>query len=222
MILIVARHGRTFAPHERPVWVGAGQDPPLVAEGEREARVLGQALAPIAPRLRRFEASPMRRTRQFAALCRPPQAAAVPQKVNDALMELHYGAWAGLDRHEVLAQSGPAALAAWEQRGAYPEGAGFAPPRAQVLAGLTAWLQNLAATFVSAQDCVVAVSHGGTLRLLVQALNSSERPAQPKIACGHIGVLQLALGQATVRAWNVAPDGPSLQALCDAGNPPKL
>jgi probable phosphoglycerate mutase len=222
MILIVARHGRTFAPQQRPVWIGAAQDPPLVAEGEREAERLRQALVPIAPLLRRFETSPMQRTRQFAALCRPKQAAAVPHEINNALLELDYGTWGGLDRHEVLARSGPEALAAWEEGGQYPEGAGFAPPRAQVLAALTGWLNGLAQTFVSAQDVVVAVTHGGTLRLLVQALGASKRPAQPKMACGHIGVLQLVGSKATVRAWNGVPDGPSLQALCAGADHPKL
>ena len=222
MILIVARHGRTFAPQERPVWIGSREDPPLVAEGEREADRLRQALEAITPLLRRFDVSPMRRTRQFAALCRPQQAVMVPLCIHEALKELDYGAWAGRDRSEVLAQSGPESLAAWEQRGQYPEGAGFAPPRAQVLAALAAWLQGLTKAFVSAQDCVVAVTHGGTLRLLLEALDASDPPAQPKMACGHIGVVQLQPGHARVWAWNVVPDGPRLQALCRTLGHPTL
>ena len=42
--ILLARHGNTFGPGDRIVWVGAQEDLPLVEKGEEQARALGNAL----------------------------------------------------------------------------------------------------------------------------------------------------------------------------------
>ena len=44
MDILCARHGNTFAPGQRAVFVGAKEDLPLTEEGETQARDLAIAL----------------------------------------------------------------------------------------------------------------------------------------------------------------------------------
>ena len=68
MDIICARHGNTFAPGERVVFVGANEDVPLVPSGEEQALRLGAALreARIAPAV--VLCGPLQRTRRYAEL----------------------------------------------------------------------------------------------------------------------------------------------------------
>ena len=46
MLLLLARHGNTFEPSDKVVWVGARTDLPLTSMGREQAAALGEGLSP--------------------------------------------------------------------------------------------------------------------------------------------------------------------------------
>lgn len=219
MILILARHGRTFMPNQPAVYIGAQQDPPLSPQGTEQAHSFGQSLVGIAPRLRRVYTSPMLRTRQFAELvCRAlgSGASILPAEV---LQELHYGKWAGRSQADILQMGEHQALKDWDTSAVYPQGAGFSPAREEVIAGLQGWLAGLFQANSAQNDVVLAVTHGGILRLLRRCLHIDPASIGPacavsKMACGNAAVVEVTLGRAALRAWNLDPSATDMKALC--------
>jgi probable phosphoglycerate mutase len=122
--LLVVRHARTPATEQARFCGRGGADPALSARGEAEAQRLGRLLAalggprsplPDVARPALVVASPLRRTRQTAAIVGPaldldPQAAVV---VDGSWAEMSFGAWEHLTYAEVSARF-PAELAAWQ------------------------------------------------------------------------------------------------------------
>src|SRR5262245_8217779 len=126
MQLILARHGNTFDPGDRPVWVGARTDLPLVAKGRDQAIKLGQALkaADLVPR--RVLAGPLRRTRETASLALAASGATVDTiDIDDRLREIDYGLWEGKSSDEIRLMGGGVDLEAWEREGRWPLDAGW-------------------------------------------------------------------------------------------------
>lgn len=184
-MLVIARHGNTFAPGERAVWVGSQQDINLVPQGEMQARALGAALKPWAQSLRKAVSSPMRRTQHHAGLVLHEAGISSEPQTMGVLQELDYGAWAGRHRDDIIQSGGSAALALWEQQARYPLGVGFAPPRKQHLTALQQWLAAMDDQPTGGpRDWSFAVTHGGVLRLLSTLLSDRRQDAQndnPKV-----------------------------------------
>ncbi|MER8824492.1 histidine phosphatase family protein [Mesorhizobium sp. M0991] len=202
MKLILSRHGNTFDPGDKVVWVGRRSDPPLTEVGRRQAQNLGDALCLSGVMLGGLYCGPLRRTRQYAEIIAERIGGAPLPIVDASLAEIDYGAWEGFSSHEIIEQFGGEELEAWERRGAWPESAGWSPPEATLANGVTTFVGQLARTH-GKDSAVLAVTSNGVLRHFLRLAGST---LNGKVATGHICVLEVLQGNCRVNAWNIAPD----------------
>lgn len=114
----IVRHGNTFAPGEPPRRIGSATDLPLVESGRAQARALAEHFAENGLTFDRIITSPLRRTRETAALI----ANRAPVETADWLREIDHGPDENRPEEAVLARIGAPALAAWESEAAPPPG----------------------------------------------------------------------------------------------------
>jgi len=204
MHLILCRHGDTFRPGDRVVWVGARSDPPLVETGARQARDIGSALMANNVVLSRIYAGPLLRAKQTADLIESAlQPLTTPITIADELREIDYGSWEGRTNEEISAGGGKDALAKWELEAAWPRGFDWAPGEDVILRNLSALVEK--ATSDNGDDSVVAlISSNGLFRLLAKSL--ARAPASLKMATGAMSLLEARHGQLKVISWNQKPN----------------
>ncbi|RWM24718.1 histidine phosphatase family protein [Mesorhizobium sp.] len=202
MKLILSRHGNTFDPGDKVVWVGRRSDPPLTEEGRRQARKLGNALFLSGVMLGGIYCGPLRRTRQYAEIIAERIGGAPLPIVDASLAEIDYGAWEGFSSHEIIGQFGGEELEAWERSGAWPESPGWSPPEATLANGVMTFVGQLART-QGEDSAVLAVTSNGVLRYFLRLAGNT---LNGKVATGHICVLEVLQGKCRVNAWNIAPD----------------
>ena len=202
-LVILCRHGNTFATGDKVVMIGAGEDLPLTEEGLVQGEELGQWLARGALPISRVIAGPLKRTRQFAERVIIKAAPAVVCEVDERLKELDYGAWSGLSDAEIMQRFGAEALRAWREEAAWPAEANFKPSEEAVLSQCASLLDELkASTSVS-----VVVTSNGRLRqfgkLLGQRGGAGSAPAA--VSTGAACVLRWSGSEWRVIAWNAKP-----------------
>jgi probable phosphoglycerate mutase len=81
-VVILCRHGNTFAKGEKVVMVGAKEDLPLTDEGFRQAADVGEALRGVASQIARIISGPLQRTRVFADIVRQSSGASAPISID--------------------------------------------------------------------------------------------------------------------------------------------
>ena len=159
--LILVRHGVTAHTLEKRFSGGlASANPPLSVEGQEQVRATAEWLAPIAAKVDRVIASPVRRTRESAEIVAEVLGKDLDEEPGFAEME--FGIWDGMTFGEV-AQAHPEMLDAWlGSLDAAPEGGeSFRTVEARVLAGLQRVLE------AHAGKTVVVVSHVTPIKTLV-------------------------------------------------------
>lgn len=200
--LLFARHGNTFGPGDKVVWVGRETDLPLVDKGLEQAAAAADAL-------RRTDLIPdaiycasLQRTRRFATIV--AEKLGLPEPVIDPrLDELDYGSWAGRSNDEILAAdpNAIASMEAWNSSDCWPDKAGWVSQRETVLAGLESYAAERLAP--GAHGRPLTVSSNGILRFLPRLL--LEKTAQLpsfKMRTGHLGLIERNEGSAYLRAWD--------------------
>ena len=157
--ILLVRHGATVLSAEDRF--AGSTDVDLSEEGRRQARALGERLAELP--LDAVYASPMKRTRDTAALVSGPRKMDV--SVDGGLREIDHGRWEGLTRKEVEATFA-AEYANWEQ-----DPFTFAPEGGESgLSVMARALPVLRAIVVRHPNQTVAVvSHKATIRLLLSS-----------------------------------------------------
>lgn len=188
MRAFIVRHGNTFAPDEAPRRIGAGTDLPLVESGRVQARALAEHFAARGIRFDRCLCSPLRRTRETAAII-APYADIEPA---DWLREIDHGPDEDRIEAEVIARIGADALAAWEERAEAPPGW-----IVDADARLAAWRDWLAAP--KAQSTLLVTSNGAA-RFALLALGLP--PA--KLRTGSHGMIEWDDGP-HLRCWDQRP-----------------
>lgn len=127
--LILARHGE--ADGSREFRFNGSSDVALTAHGEEQARLLADALAPLAPAA--VYSSPLARARATAEAI--AARAHLPIQIVPDLREQSYGSWERLTAEEAR-QRDPKRFAAWSagKRIAPPAGESFSAVRQRVVA----------------------------------------------------------------------------------------
>lgn len=158
--LLVLRHGQSTWNAEGR-WQGQA-DPPLSAEGERQARAAAEALRDIP--FRRAVSSDLRRAVQTAEIL--ADALDLTVQVDLDLREIDVGDWSGLTRPEIEA-GWPGELARWSA------GESESPPGGESRSALVARagraMVRVAAAVDSGQQ-VLVVAHGALIRHLDRTL----------------------------------------------------
>lgn len=158
--ILLIRHGATVLSAEDRF--AGSTDVDLSDEGRRQARRLGERLADLP--LDAVYASPMKRTRDTAALVSGPRK--MEATVDAGLREIAHGRWEGLTRKEVEARF-TEEYANWEE-----DPFTFAPEGGESgLAVMARALPIIRAIVVRHPNQTVAVvSHKATIRLLLSSL----------------------------------------------------
>ena len=205
--LLFARHGNTFGPGDKVVWVGRETDLPLVEKGLEQAAAAAQALRRKGLIPDAIYCASLQRTRRFATIVADALGLAEPV-VDRRLDELDYGSWAGRSNDEILAASpgAAAAMEAWNAGDVWPEGAGWVSDRKTVLAGLESYAAERLASGV--HDRPLTVSSNGILRFLPRLLleTVTQLPSF-KMRTGHLGLIERNQGSAHLRIWDSSAEG---------------
>ncbi|MBI4184842.1 MAG: histidine phosphatase family protein [Proteobacteria bacterium] len=209
MRLVFARHGNTFAPGDRVVWVGRRTDLPLVARGEEQAREAAAGLARAGFVPDAVYCASLRRTRGFAEIVAGALAGAPDPIVDDRLDEIDYGAWEGLTAEEVAARPGGGdMLAAWVGSDAWPEGAGWRSTREEVSARVRGFIAERLGG-AAGPSRVLVVGSNGVLRFFPRLLDAAPppagAPASYQLKTGHLGLVAGEGGRFRIERWNVSP-----------------
>ena len=205
MLLILARHGNTFAPGDTPVWVGAREDLALVEMGLDQSRAIGAALARASITPTRVLAGPLKRTRTGAKLAADQCGFTGDIEIDERLREIDYGVWGGKSDAEIQARWGAEAIEAWRERSVAPEGAGWAPTVAALQANARAVFNE--AVSVQDQDAaVLIVTSNGVLRYFHALLAPEGAPGAAKVKTGHMGAARVTLAGAALLCWNASPE----------------
>jgi len=206
MRLILARHGNTFGPNDKVVWVGARSDLPLVDKGRRQATAIAQALMAAHDVPERIYAGPLQRTRQsgeiVASACGLGADALI---VSDALREIDYGTWEGRSNDEIRAAHGDRDIDDWQQRSLWPDGHGWTPGETAILTAWTDLIARIEAE-TAPDGTALVISSNGIFRVVAKAWGMSAERA--KMATGALSRVTLNNGHPTVTAWNLRPADP--------------
>ena len=208
MLLLLARHGNTFEPSDKVVWVGARTDLPLTAKGREQAAALGEGLQPMKPVIKRIVSGPLQRTREHAAIAARALSFTQPVEIDDRLREIDYGLWEAKSTEEIGALSGADELKAWDKRGAWPVSPGWSPPQETIAANVAQLAQSLA-TSVDGNDAALLVTSNGILRFFLKlvpgAFENMAARSLLKVATGCCSALAHEAGSWRVVFWNRQP-----------------
>ncbi|PIO96255.1 histidine phosphatase family protein [Pleomorphomonas carboxyditropha] len=208
MQLILVRHGNTFGPGDKVVWVGARTDLALVEKGREQASVVAAGLAAAGLRPSRIYAGPLRRTRQTAEIIAAAHGLVAGSIVlSEDLREIDYGSWEARSNDEIRAEVGDKTIDDWQKRSIWPESCGWQPDETDVIAGWQRLIARIRAE--NADDAVVlVVSSNGIFRLVAKSLGLA--PADAKMNTGAVAHLVADDGGVSIKAWNLDPASLSL------------
>jgi len=158
--ILLIRHGATVLSAEDRF--AGSTDVDLSDEGRRQARSLAERLA--VEKITAVYASPMKRTRETAAILATPHA--LEPAVDAGLREIDHGRWEGLTRKEVEAKH-PDEYSSWEE-----DPFNFAPEGGESgLSVMARALPVLRGIVLAHPDKTIAVvSHKATIRLVLSSL----------------------------------------------------
>ncbi len=204
--LLFARHGNTFGPGDKVVWVGRETDLPLVEKGLEQAAAAAEALRRKGLIPDAIYCASLQRTRRFAAIVAATLGLAEPV-IDSRLDELDYGSWAGRSNDEILAAdpAAAAAMEAWNASDSWPEGTGWVSRRETVLAALESYAADRLAPGAHVRP--LTVSSNGTLRFLPRLmLEKAVQLPSFKMRTGHLGLIERGEGSAQLRAWDTSAE----------------
>lgn len=205
MQILFARHGNTFDPGDRVVWVGRETDLPLVDKGLAQAAAAAEALRRTGLIPDAVFAASLKRTRAFAEIVAEALGLA-PPVIDGRLDEVDYGRWAGRTNDEIAAE-GPeavAAMEAWNSADVWPEGAGWTSRQSDILGAIGDFAAERLAPGRFARPLVV--SSNGILRFLPRLLlpQAVHLPSF-KMGTGRLGVIERGDSGCRLVSWNLAP-----------------
>ena len=170
--LLLIRHGRTEA-NAKGILAGRSNHP-LDEVGTRDAKALASQLTDVEPDL--VVTSPVTRARQTAAIITEGAGWTCPIRVNDAIAECDYGAWAGQSLSSLSSEPEWHTVVDNPPAAAFPGGETMTDMLRAIVADLVGLPHRLFQSLViSPASMTVLVQDGTTWRL--QTLNW--RPDKP-------------------------------------------
>ncbi|WP_226553678.1 histidine phosphatase family protein [Celeribacter naphthalenivorans] len=202
LTLVLVRHGNTFGPEDRVVWVGARSDMPLVHKGKDQAQQLGKAFAASRIKPDTLIYGPLQRTTETAEILADHAGwQSVPRQSSEALREIDYGVWEGKSNDEIIAQFGPDEITRWQKDSIWPDGFDWHPKPDHIAQAWAEMIGQIEATHGPDATAVIVTSNG-ILRLIAEQYGIA--PRQAKVLTGHFCVIEA--GKAL--CWNHNPAEP--------------
>lgn len=197
--LLLARHGNTFGPGDKVVWVGAGEDVPLVKKGEAQAEALGDALKDAGVKLDRIITGPLIRTRRACEIIANLTGFDGEIEIDERLKEINYGSWGGKTCDEIIDEFGLEAHTSWNTHHKRPDDADWTPDEDIVKSNALSVMQDAAAT----AGLALVLTSNGVLRYMYGALGGVE--ADVKVKTGNMCVVDIAGDNGERVVWNEKP-----------------
>jgi probable phosphoglycerate mutase len=200
--LILVRHGETAHTKDRRFSGTGGDDPGLDADGEAQVRATADWLAPLARDIDALVSSPLRRTRESAAIL--AEVLGMEVAIDEGLAEAAFGAWDGLTFAEVQ-EAHADDLDAW--LGAFdvePTGGG------ESLETVDRRVRQTRDRLIAAYPgkTVLAVSHVTPITVLVRLALGAPMESLFKLQLAPASVTVVSWypeGQSTLRMFNARP-----------------
>lgn len=214
MDILFGRHGNTFGPNDKVVWVGRETDLDLVDKGWQQARAFGSALLRINMVPDRVYCASLKRTRGFADALGEVQMRWRKPEVDTRLDEIDYGLWAGLTSDEINAtEEGRYALEGWTAHDQWPHEAGWGSRETEIKGNIQSFIDEVIAT-AGPKERILVVSSNGILRFFPKLLKviNQELPSYV-MKTGHAGLISGEPGNFRVRFWNVSGEALSREYL---------
>ncbi|WP_417482390.1 histidine phosphatase family protein [Maricaulis sp.] len=203
--VLLARHGNTFGPGDKVVWVGAKEDLPLVPKGEEQAAALGNALRQARLTPERIITGPLQRTRRAAELVAVLSGFHGKIEIDERLREIDYGSWGGKSCDEIIAEFGAEAHRTWNDEHRRPEGVDWSPDEATLRTNALAVMQDAA----QSRRFTLVITSNGVLRYMHGVLGGEDHDA--KVKTGNICAVDIEAGQRLF--WNEEPDAERLKTV---------
>ena len=208
--ILLARHGNTFGPGDRVVWVGAQEDLPLVEKGEAQAQALGEALRDAGLTPARIICGPLTRTRRAAELVAGLTGFGLTGiggeiEIDLRLREIDYGSWGGKTSDEIEAEFGLEALEEWDKHHRRPKDCDWSPDEATLKANALAAMADAART----DGLAVVITSNGILRYMHAALEGADDNA--KVKTGYCCGAEIEGERGSRLFWNAAPEADLLK-----------
>lgn len=185
--LVFGRHGNTFNPDDRTVWVGGGTDLPLVRKGVEQAHNAARTLAEKGLTPHRVYAASLLRTSEFAKIVCDDLAAAAPI-LDSRLNEIDYGAWEGASTEEIAADPARAqALELWQNADVWPDVLGWKTTQEQVEANLAGVFADIGVD--RGEETVLLISSNGVLRFAPRVLGVKDNRSY-RLKTGALGTAE--------------------------------
>jgi len=208
--LVLARHGNTFEPGQRVVWVGSQNDLPLSARGLAQAKELGEACRANAIMFDGILSGPLNRTRDYAEIVREALNHASPVKVDERLNEIDYGSWSGLSDEDVIRKFGAADLESWNRFGRWPEHSDWGQSPDQIMGEIEEFCAALAPKLAHGLNFLAVTSNGRLkffLKMIPEAFASAKQREELTVKTGNVSIFSLKPGTKEFRSldWNLPP-----------------
>jgi broad specificity phosphatase PhoE len=207
--LLMARHGNTFGPGDKVVWVGANEDLPLVDKGEEQATHLGKTLREAGVLPERIISGPLCRTWRAADLIADQVGYRGDIAIDQRLKEIDYGSWGGKSCDEIISEFGQEAHRVWNEDHRRPDGVDWSPDEATLKRNALAAMADAAA----GEGLALIITSNGVLRYMYGALTGTK--ADVKVKTGNMCVAEMDGDTGTRLAWNEKPDAELLRKIFD-------
>lgn len=203
MRIFLVRHGNTFGPGDKVVWVGARTDLDLTPEGRAQAKAVGKALKFLGAAPGALYFGPLKRTVQSAEEINELFGLSPDRcHVCEELREIDYGTWEGRSNDDIRADHGSEAIDGWQKRNVWPDGFNWSPSLDRIKANWAGLIGRVIAGR-EAGDAVI-VSSNGIFKLVAEELGIPKENA--KMATGSISVLNVSeTGVISVELWSQRP-----------------
>lgn len=197
--ILLARHGNTFGPGDKVVWVGAREDLPLVEKGEAQAEALGVALneADLIPS--RIICGPLKRTRRAAEIVAELTGFEGEISIDERLREIDYGSWGGKSCDEIIAEYGETAHRIWNDEHKRPPGADWSPDESELRTNALASMMDAAR-----EDRTLVITSNGILRYMYGATEGAA--ADVKVKTGNVCAVEFSGSTGERLFWNEKPN----------------
>jgi probable phosphoglycerate mutase len=218
--LVLARHGNTFEPGEKVVWVGSRNDLALSSKGVEQAVELAEACKENGITFDTILSGPLLRTKDYANIVKNALKTGSTANIDRRLDEIDYGSWSGLTDEEVIERFGESAFKAWSRGGAWPQTGDWGSSPAKIVGEVKEFCSSMASKLANGRN-VLAVTSNGRLKFFLTLIPSAFESAQEadtlKVKTGNVCVFSLNSGTDEYQclAWNLAPKI-ALQSLISA------
>ncbi|MDR3325816.1 MAG: histidine phosphatase family protein [Rhodospirillaceae bacterium] len=204
MEIIFARHGNTFNPSDKVVWIGRETDLPLVKSGMEQALVVADTLRRISLVPDVIYTASLIRTRRFAQII--SQALELISPIIDSrLDELDYGKWAGRSNDEIIYDGGKRAedaINSWNVTDVWPKDSIWGSQQTDIKNDI----DDFVIEHLTRHQRPLVISSNGILRFLPRAiLPPSMQQDSFKMHTGHLGIIDSEDNKVCLRFWNVDP-----------------